>query len=81
MESPTLFNHRVTVPSVTDSPSAGMTTISLPALAAVVTGAGVGAGAVGAAGAGAGVATGGAAGVDCAAPSLITTRSAPTGTV
>ena len=40
--SPTFFNQRVTVPSVTDSPSAGMVTTTPPVAAgAAATGAGV----------------------------------------
>jgi hypothetical protein len=87
--SPTFFNQRVTVPSVTDSPSAGMTTgVAAPFAAGVGEGegarVGVGAGeGVGAATVGAGVETGaaaGAAGADVAvAPSAMIANSAPTG--
>ena len=47
-ESPTFFNQRVTVPSLTDSPSAGIV-MTVPALldAAGAVGGGVGAGAAG----------------------------------
>ncbi|CAB4633096.1 unannotated protein [freshwater metagenome] len=90
--SPTFFNHRVTVPSLTLSPSAGIV-ITVPALdavaaGAVATGAGVEIGAAtgeettGAATGATGVE--GAAGVEttgAAAPSAITANSAPTGTV
>ena len=70
--SPTLFNHRVTVPSLTLSPSAGIVII-VPALLAA--GAGVtGAGAAATGAAGAGVLVG-------ATPSAIIASSAPTGTV
>ena len=83
--SPTFFNQRVTVPSLTLSPSAGIVIIvpALLAAGAVATGAGV----TGAAATGVGVtgaeATGAAgAGVDAgAAPSAIIASSAPTGTV
>ena len=81
-ESPTFFNQRVTVPSLTLSPSAGIV-ITVPELfdAAGAATAAVGGG-VGAA-TGAGVATGAAAtGVaGAAAPSAITASSAPTATV
>ena len=85
--SPTFFSQRVTVPSVTDSPRAGITTgVAFPDVVvgcgaltgAAATGAGVGVG-VGA-GVGAGVETCGAAGVAGAdAPSAIRASSAPTG--
>ena len=80
--SPTLFNHRVTVPSVTLSPSAGIEMI-VPlagAAGACATGAaitGAGAAATGAAATGA-AAAGAATG---AAPSSMSARSAPTATV
>ena len=89
-ESPTFFNQRVTVPSETDSPRAGIE-ITVPApLAAGVTGAATGAGvtgaaATGAATTGAGVATTGAGvaatGAAAAAPSAMIANSAPTATV
>ncbi|CAB4683414.1 unannotated protein [freshwater metagenome] len=67
IESPTFFSHRVTVPSVTDSPSAGIETIVEPALLDVVltgaTGAGVGVGAGVVTATGVGVGVGGAVGV------------------
>ena len=88
--SPTFFSQRVTVPSVTDSPSAGIVTI-VPEDVATAAGAGaVTTGAAGATGAtGAAVAAGatGAAGaaatgaLDAAGPSAITASSAPTATV
>ena len=97
IESPTFFSQRVTVPSVTDSPSAGIETIVDPELLGVAftaatgaTGGGVGAGvATTGAGVGAGVGVGVGAGVGAAAtgaaltaaPSLIIANSAPTGTV
>ena len=89
-ESPTFFNQRVTVPSETLSPSAGMVmTVPAPeaagAAGATCAGGGV-TGAAGATGVGAsatGAATGAAAGagVDATAPSAIIASSAPTGTV
>ena len=88
-ESPTFFNQRVTVPSVTDSPRAGITTAVLaPDVAVGAAGAGVagvgvtgaGAGATGAAATGAGVEAAGGVGVAGAlAPSAINASSAPTG--
>ena len=92
-ESPTFFSHRVTVPSETDSPRAGIV-ITVPAevseaagaAGAAATGAATGAG-VSITGAGGGVigadATGaGAAGATSEdAPVAITASSAPTGTV
>jgi hypothetical protein len=83
--SPMFFNHRVTVPSLTLSPKAGMV-ITVPAeleAGAGATGAGAtGAAATGAAATGA-AATGAATGDDAlaAAASEITASSAPTGTV
>jgi hypothetical protein len=83
--SPMFFNHRVTVPSLTLSPKAGMV-ITVPAeleAGAGATGAGAtGAGATGAGARGA-AATGAATGDDAlaAAASEITASSAPTGTV
>jgi len=86
-ESPTFFNQRVTVPSETLSPSAGIV-ITVPepdAAGAVATGAG--AGVTGAATTGSGFGTTGAAtgaagaGADAAAPSAMIASSAPTGTV
>ena len=83
--SPTLFNHRVTVPSVTLSPSAGIEMI-VPlagAAGACATGA-VGTCATGAAITGAGAAAAGAAAAGAAtgaAPSSMSARSAPTATV
>ena len=85
-ESPTPFNQRVTVPSLTLSPSAGIVII-VPADVAAAAGA---AGVTGAAGAGAaaggvtGAAATGAAGAGVeagAAPSAMIASSAPTGTV
>ena len=85
-ESPTFFSQRVTVPSETDSPRAGIE-ITVPApLATGATGAGVaatGAATTGATGAGvstigAGVAATGAA---ASAPSAMIANSAPTATV
>ena len=73
--SPTLFNQRVTVPSLTLSPSAGIVII-VPALLGAAAGA-AGGGVTGTAATGA-AATGVAAGV---APSAIIASSAPTGTV
>ena len=83
--SPTFLSQRVTVPSVTLSPSAGIVIIvPLPegAAAGAATGA-AGATAAGAAtGGGVGAATGAAAtGAGAAAPSSMIARSAPTGTV
>ena len=79
-ESPTFFNQRVTVPSLTLSPSAGIA-ITVPA-ELDVTGA---TGATGATGGGVGAAATGAAGAtgvaDAATPSSIIARSAPTATV
>ena len=92
-ESPTFFSQRVTVPSETDSPSAGIE-ITVPAplatgAAGVAGAAGAGVATTGAAGAGAcstgagvaatgaGVATGAAA----VAPSAMIANSAPTATV
>ena len=84
-ESPTPFNQRVTVPSLTLSPSAGIVII-VPVDEAAAAGA-VATGAAGAGAAGGGVtgaaATGAAgAGVEAgAAPSAMIASSAPTGTV
>ena len=89
--SPTFFNQRVTVPSLTDSPSAGIA-ITVPAAADAATG---GAATGGATGAATGGATGGATGASCAgatgaagaagvladALSAIIANSAPTKTV
>ena len=61
--SPTFLSQRVTVPSVTDSPSAGITTgVALPEGAVAATGAGAGAGV--ATGVGVGVGVGAGAGVE-----------------
>ena len=90
-ESPTFLSQRVTVPSETDSPRAGIV-ITVPefdegAAAAGATGGATGAGAstTGAAtggGVGAGASAGAVAGATGAAPeSAITASSAPTGTV
>ena len=87
-ESPTFFNQRVTVPSLTLSPSAGIV-ITVPAEfdAGGATGAAgaTGATGVGTTGAGAGVAATGAGvatgAAGAAAPSSIMARSAPTATV
>jgi hypothetical protein len=91
IESPTFFSQRVTVPSVTDSPSAGIETIVDPELLGVAFTAATGAagGGVGAGVATTGVGVGVGAGVGAeatgtaltAAPSLIIANSAPTGTV
>ena len=82
--SPTFFNQRVTVPSETLSPRAGIV-ITVPAPdGAGVTATGGGVTGAAATGAGAGVWTTGAAtgaGADAAAPSAIIASSAPTGTV
>ena len=87
-ESPTFFNQRVTVPSVTDSPNVGISTgVASPAGCADGAGAGgVGAGCWGSAGAGAaaagaGVAAGAAAGAAASPASPITASSPPTATV
>ena len=74
--SPTFFNQRVTVPSVTDSPKAGIVTTTPEDATGATTGAGGGGG-------GGGVAAAGAAGAatGAEAPSLIIASSAPTGTV
>ena len=91
-ESPTFLSQRVTVPSDTDSPRAGIEiTVPLPAAGTTgatgaATGAGVattgaattGAATTGAAATGAGVAAAGAA---AAAPSAMIANSAPTATV
>ena len=86
-ESPTFFSQRVTVPSETLSPSAGIVmTVPAPVGAGA---AGAGGGVTGAAATGAGVSTTGAdtgaagagAGADAAAPSAMMASSAPTGTV
>ena len=87
--SPTFLSQRVTVPSVTDSPSAGIVTTTPAEDACVGAGAvatGAGAEGVGVTGGGVGAATGAAAtgagvvaGAD--APSAITANSAPTATV
>ena len=89
-ESPTFFNQRVTVPSETDSPRAGIE-ITVPApLAAGATGAATGSGAAttgatttGAVTTGAGAAATGAAGTGAAADPLsaMIANSAPTATV
>ena len=95
MVSPTPLSQRVTVPSETDSPNAGIV-MTVPedeaagatgvagAAGAATTGAGAGVSITGAAGAGGGVGavTGAAAtGADPPALSAITASSAPTGTV
>ncbi len=90
-ESPTFLSQRVTVPSVTDSPRAGIDTTTLPVFAGATgdgatTGAATGAGAsttgAGATAAGAAGATGAAAGSAGTAPlAAIIASSAPTGTV
>ena len=88
--SPTFLSHLVTVPSVTDSPSAGIETIVAPLLAtgaAAATGAGVETWATGAGvatGVGVGTGTGVGAGAEAfVAPldSAIIANSAPTATV
>ncbi len=87
--SPTLLSQRVTVPSVTDSPRAGIVTTTPAeddgaATGAATTGAATGGG-VGATGGGVGAAATGAAGAGVVAgadaPSAITASSAPTATV
>ena len=79
--SPTFFNQRVTVPSLTLSPSAGIV-ITVPAVEAVAAGAGVETGAeTGAATTGAATGAAGVETTEAAAPSAITANSAPTGTV
>ena len=87
-ESPIFFSQRVTVPSLTLSPNAGIViTVPAPdAAGAAATGAtGAGAAATGAAGGGvtgaAGAAATGADGAGAAAPSAMIANSAPTGTV
>ncbi|SIJ88330.1 Uncharacterised protein [Mycobacteroides abscessus subsp. abscessus] len=84
--SPTFLSQRVTVPSVTDSPSSGiLTEVPEPAGAAAAGGAAAGSGAAAAvaSGAGAGVGSGAAAGAAGAASpaSLITPSSPPISTV
>ena len=81
--SPTFFSQRVTVPSETLSPSAGMViTVPAPAGAGVEGATASGVGATGSGFGTTGVATGAAgAGVDAAAPSAIIASSAPTATV
>ena len=84
-ESPIFFNQRVTVPSLTLSPNAGivMTVPEPDAAGAAATGAGgattgaAGGGVTGAVGA----AATGAVGAGAAAPSAMIANSAPTGTV
>ena len=92
-ESPIFFSQRVTVPSLTLSPSAGIViTVPDPVAAGVATGAAgggvgattgaTGAATTGAAGGGVGAATGAAgAGVDAPALSAMIASSAPTATV
>ena len=85
IESPTFFSQRVTVPSVTDSPKAGMvTTAPFPfafAAGAAATGATGGTGVTGGA-TGSGVAaTGGATGVAAEPSALMIANSVPTATV
>ena len=79
-ESPMFLSQRVTVPSLTDSPRAGIEITVPPELAADSAGA---AGATGATGGGVGAATGAAAtGAGVLAPACaITANSAPTRTV
>ena len=82
-ESPTFLSQRVTVPSLTDSPRAGIV-ITVPADGAAATGAATTGGATGAATTGAGVAIGAAAtgvATGAAVPSAIIANSAPTRTV
>ena len=86
--SPTFLSQRVTVPSLTLSPSAGIVIIvplvegaAAGTTGAAATGGGVGAATGAATGAAAGVATGAATGAGAAAPSSMIARSAPTGTV
>ena len=85
-ESPTFLSQRVTVPSLTLSPSAGIEITVPPLDAGALAGAGAAAtGAAGAAGGGGGgVGAAGAAGAavcSLAAPVAITASSAPTATV
>ena len=80
--SPTSFSQRVTVPSVTDSPSAGSRT-SVPEAEPAAGAAGATAGAAGASATGAGAAgavAAGAAGAAAPEPSPIIARAAPTST-
>ena len=85
-ESPTFFNQRVTVPSVTLSPSAGIVTM-VPdddGTAAATGAAGAGVGATGAGATGVSTTGAGAAGAAGTAPEsdvAIMASSAPTGTV
>ena len=78
--SPTSFSQRVTVPSVTDSPSAGSRTSVPAAAAAGAAGAAAGASATGAGAAGASAAAGaaGAAGAAAAEASPMIARTWPT---
>ncbi len=85
--SPTFFNQRVTVPSETDSPKAGIET-TVPALPVAPTGAATtGAATTGAATTGAGTTGAGTTGAGTTGaattlpPSPITASSAPTATV
>ena len=86
IESPTFLSQRVTVPSVTDSPSAGMVTTTpaetaaggVAAGAASTTGEGVAGTSIGAGAAPTGATAGAGA---TATPSSITASSAPTATV
>ena len=80
--SPTSFSQRVTVPSVTDSPSAGSRT-SVPEAEPAAGAAGAAAGAAGASATGAGAAgaaAAGAAGAAAPEPSPMIARAAPTST-
>ena len=83
-ESPTPLSQRVTVPSVTDSPRAGIETTVPDVEGATGAGASAKTGASATTGAGVGTTVGatGAAGVSTAAePSAMIASSAPTGTV
>ena len=82
-ESPTFFNQRVTVPSLTLSPSAGIA-ITVPAELVGAGAAGATDGGVGVAATGVGVAATGAGvagAIIATAPSSMIARSAPTATV
>ena len=85
-ESPIFFNQRVTVPSLTLSPKAGIVmTVPAPDAAGAAATTGAGGATTGAAGGGvtgaAGAAATGVEGAGAAAPSAMIANSAPTGTV
>ena len=77
------FSQRVTVPSLTLSPSAGMVITVPEVVGATATGGATGSGTATATGGATGAATGAATGCAgaCEAPLSITASSAPTGTV